>query len=215
MSAAPNVNVDRLASMARRLAGLVTTSRMMAQHPQRQRLERKMEPNFNSASPNADQDDFLSLEIELARGSADPRLPGALKPQLRWVLGVVDQQPTSGDLAVLLRAVADHAPLVVERLTDPQVQQLYELLIDHARLLSRRLSLVEAANETRSKAVTSGWAKPAEMVWILELVLHQRVTKKMLKYWRQRGYVKFETTDEGVTAYDVESVLEYARGRAA
>lgn len=209
-----NTNLAQsLSAEANRLADVYTWSRYMAQYPIRQKLARKMKPNFTSASPNADQDDFLSLEIQLVDGPHDPDLPPPLGGPVVELLATIDQPACSGNIEDVLRQLARVASQVVQSADISDVVDIIAIISQQTRFLSRRLNRVQAvqsrSSQRRVDAVQLGWARSADVLWILDTLHKPKITRHKLRHWADRGLVESRLDESGARFYSVLSVINY------
>lgn len=216
MDAATNIQGEmstNLEASALRLADLYAWSRYLAQYPTRQKLARKMRPNFTSASPSADQDQFLSLEVQLVDGPQDETLPPPCGGPVAEALAAVGQPCHSGHIDESLRQLASLAPQVVESVDFSDLFDLVAILNQQVRFLSRRLRKTQAdvgkPNARRQQAVQLGWARSADVIWILQTLHKPQVTRHQLRHWADRELVESKLTEQGARLYSVVSVLNF------
>lgn len=216
MVAVFDVQGEMLASLetsALRLADLYAWSRYLAQYPIRQKLARKMRPNFTSASPSADQDQFLSLEVQLVDGPQDDNLPTPCGGPVAAALAAIDQPCHLGRIDESLRQLASYAPQVVESVDFSDLFDLVVILDQQVRFLSRRLRKTQLdagkPNSRRQQAVQLGWARSADVIWILQTLHKPRVTRHQLRHWADRELIESKLTEQGARLYSVVSVLNF------
>lgn len=195
------------------LADIYIWSRYMVQYPIRQKLARKMKPNFTSMSPNADQDDFLSLEIQLVDGPHDPDLPPPLGGPVVELLATIDQPARSGNIDDLLRQLAGVAQLVVQAADISDVIDVIAIISQQARFLTRRLNRMQSvqsrSGQRRVNAIQAGWARSADVLWILDTLHKPKITRHKLRHWADRGLVESRLDESGARFYSVLSVISY------